>query len=211
MSRLGRQLSDETLGILGLGRLGKMVAGYGKAFHMRVLGCDLRSIRIPGVQRVDFNTLLRESDAVSIHVHMLPENYHLFNADAFARMKDKAILVNTSRGDIIDETALVEALESGKLAAFGADVLHDEWRSDMRESPVVRYAQTHDNVIVTPHLGGATGRSLWEAREFSARKLAHYLATGEELTMVNEEKERSMPSLGKQDSARKAHARRSAS
>jgi D-3-phosphoglycerate dehydrogenase len=82
------------------------------------------------------------------------------------------------RGDLIDE----DALDSDQLAAFGTNVLHDEWRDDMGCSPVVRYAQTHDNVIITPHLGGATDFSICEARRFSARKLAHYLKTGEEIT-----------------------------
>ena len=85
--------------------------------------------------------------------------------------------------DLIDEHALIAALECGKVAAFGADVLHNEWRADMGESPLVQYAQDHDNVIITPHLAGCTDTSLWHARIFSARKLAHYLVTGEELTM----------------------------
>lgn len=169
--------------MLGVGRLGKMVCEYGKAFRMRVLGCDVKPFDIPGVEAVDFDTLLRESDVVSIHIHLRPENYQLFSGEAFARMKTGAILVNTSRGDILDEQALLDALESGRLAAFGADVLHNEWRADMGASPVVQYAQTHDNVVITPHMGGATAKSLWDARNFSARKLAHYLATGEELTL----------------------------
>ena len=179
----GRQLAGRTLGILGVGRLGKMMVEYGKAFRMRVLGCDLKPFDIPGVESVDHQTLYRESDALSIHIHMLPENYHLINADVFAQIKPSAILINTSRGDIIDETALLDALDSGRLAAFGADVLHDEWRDDMSTNPVVRYAQTHDHVIITPHIGGCTSESIWGARIFSGRKLAHYLATGEELTM----------------------------
>lgn len=179
----GRQLSDEVLGVLGVGRLGRMTCEYGKAFRMRVLGCDMKPFDIPGVEPVDFGALLRESDVISIHIHLRPENYQLFSAEAFARMKAGAILVNTSRGDIIDEQALLGALEAGRLAAFGADVLHDEWRADMRESPIVQYAQTHDNVVITPHMGGATAKSVWDARNFSARKLAHYLATGKELTM----------------------------
>ena len=96
-------------------------------------------------------------------------------------MKPDSILVNTSRGDIIDETALLEALESGHLRAFGADVISDEWRIDMRESPLVQYATTHNNVVITPHLGGCTYRSLVDARIFAARKLVHFLKTGEEL------------------------------
>ena len=132
---------------------------------------------------VDFDTLLGQSDVMSIHIHMLPQNYHLFNDAIFSKMKDGAVLVNTSRGDIIDEDALLRALDSGKLAAFGADVLHDEWRENMGDSPVIRYAREHDNVIVTPHIGGCTVRSVKEARIFAARKLVHYLQTGEELCM----------------------------
>ena len=159
-----------------------MVCQYGQAFRARVLGCDVKPFSEPGVEAVDFETMLAEADAISIHIHMLPENYHIFNADTFSKMKQGAVLVNTSRGDLIDETALLEALESGRLSAFGADVLHNEWRADMRKSPLVQYAQTHENVIVTPHIGGATRRSIVEARIFSAQKLAHFLQTGKVLT-----------------------------
>lgn len=180
---IGRQLFGRTLGILGLGRLGTMTAGFGRGFRMKILGCDRRDITLPDVTNVDFDTLLAESDALCIHVHMTPENYHLFNRQTFAKMKPGSVLINTSRGDIIDEQALIEALDSGRLAAFGADVLHDEWRPDMRESPVVAYAQTHDNVNITPHLGGATIDTVAISREFSARKLVQFLLTGEELHM----------------------------
>jgi len=179
---LGEQLSGRTLGVLGVGRLGKMVVEYGKAFRMRVLGCDLCPFDIPGVEPVDIDTLLRESDAVSIHVHMKPENRHLFEANAFAKMKPGAILVNTSRGGIIDEAALCESLDSGRLAAFGADVIEGERLVDMNEAPMIQYARNHENVILTPHIGGCTTKSITGARVFSARKLVHYLKTGEELT-----------------------------
>ena len=182
----GRQLLDRTLGVLGVGRLGRMVVEMGKGFRMRVLGCDRVPFAIDGVEPVDFDTLLRKSDVISIHIHMDPENHHLFNDETFSRMKPDSILVNTSRGDIIDETALLAALESGRLAAFGADVVSNEWRDDMRESPLVQYAMTHDNVAITPHLGGCTYRSLADARVFAARKLVHYLKTGEELRMDRE-------------------------
>ena len=154
-----------------------MTVEYGKSFRMRVLGCDLKDITIPGVEKVDFETLLRESDCLSIHIHLTDENRNLFDGQVFAKMKDDAVLVNTSRGDIIDEQALLEALQSGKLAAFGADVLHDEWRADMRESPVVQYAQEHDNVVLTPHIGGCTDLSIRDARVFTAKKLASYLSS----------------------------------
>lgn len=174
----GHQLMGRTLGVLGLGRLGRMTVDMAKGFHMRVLGCDRLPIEIEGVERVDFDTLLGQSDAISIHIHLDPANYHLFNDEVFSRMKSGAVLVNTSRGDIINEDALLRALESGRLAAFGADVLHNEWQSDMRNSPVVRYAMTHENVVITPHMGGCTYKSIIDARVFSARKLARYLETG---------------------------------
>jgi len=179
----GRQLSSMTLGVLGVGRLGKMTVEYGKAFRMRVLACDLKEFRIPGVERVSFDILLRESDAVSIHIHLTKESYALFNAETLVQMKPRAVLVNTSRGDIVDEEALLQALESGRLGAYGTDVIHDEWRGDMGASALVQYARTHPNVVITPHIGGNTDYSVREARLFSARKLAHFLQTGEELTM----------------------------
>ena len=182
----GRQLLGRTLGVLGVGRLGRMTVEMGKGFRMRVLGCDRVPFAIDGVEPVDFDTLLRKSDVISIHIHMDPENHHLFNDETFSRMRPDSILVNTSRGDIIDETALLAALESGRLAAFGADVVSNEWRDDMRESPLVQYAMTHDNVAITPHLGGCTYRSLADARVFAARKLVQYLKTGEELRMDRE-------------------------
>ena len=179
----GRQLFERTLGVLGVGRLGTMTAGFGKGFQMKVLGCDLKSFSLPGVEQVDFDTLMAQSDAISIHIHMTPENYHLFNAETFGNMKEGAVLINTSRGDIVDEQALLEALESRRLSAYGADVVHDEWRSDLRENPLIRYARHHNNLVLTPHIGGDTYRSVIDARIFSARKLVHFLNTGEELTI----------------------------
>lgn len=179
----GRQLSGKTLGVLGVGRLGSMTVEYGKAFRMRVLGCDVKPFEIPGVTPVNFDTLLHESDVLSIHIHLTPETRHLFNAATFRKLKRGAILINTSRGDLLDETSLLAALEDGTLAAFGADVLHDEWRRDMAAQPVMRYAQTHPNVVLTPHIGGNTRESVTMARLFMARKLAHFIRTGDELTM----------------------------
>lgn len=183
---VGDAISPLTVGVLGVGRLGTMAAHIGQAFGMRVLGCDLAPFDIPGVERVDFDTLLAESDVVTIHIHLIPENYHLFDAEVFAKMKDGASLVNTSRGDVIDEAALIDALASGKLHSFGADVIHDEWRADMRGSALVRYAMDHENVIILPHMGGGRNKTR-EARAFAARKLVQYLETGEELAWPREE------------------------
>lgn len=173
----GRQLSQKTLGVVGVGRLGKMVVEYGKAFRMRVLGCDPRPFRIAGVRRVDFNTLLAQSDVISIHVHLADQTRGLFSRRQFARMKPGVVLINTSRGAIVGEAALLDALQSGKVAAAGLDVIDGEWMKDITRHPLVRYAQTHDNLVITPHIGGATVESIAGARIFMARKLADFLAS----------------------------------
>lgn len=169
-------LSELTLGVLGVGRLGKMTCRYGKAFCKRVIACDLNPIAIEGIEQVDFDTLLAQSDAIALHVHMTPENYQLFNSDVIAKMKPGAVLINTSRGDLIDEVALLDALQSNHLGGFGADVLHNEWREDMSTHPVVMYAKDHDNVVITPHIGGAVVMGIREARLHTARKLAETIA-----------------------------------
>lgn len=179
----GEQLAGKTMGVLGIGRLGKMTVDYAQGFRMRVLGCDLLDFDIPGVERVSFDELLARSDAISIHIHMTKQNYHLFGPEVFARMKPGMVLVNTSRGDVIDERALIDALEDGTVRAFGADVLHNEFAETMDDNIVFQYAKDHENVVFTPHVGGATYESVTNARRFSAQKLAHYLATGEELKM----------------------------
>ncbi|MGH7213648.1 MAG: 2-hydroxyacid dehydrogenase [Tepidisphaeraceae bacterium] len=119
-----------------------------------------------------FDALPRESDVISIHIHMTPDNRHLINRDAFARMKAGVILLNTSRGGIIDETAFIETLNSGKVGGAGLDVIEGEWRTDLIDHPLVKYMNAHDNVVILPHLGGITWESRRMACEFTANKLA---------------------------------------
>ena len=172
----GTQLSGKTLGVIGVGRLGRMVVEYGKAFRMRVLGCDIKDLNIPGVEQVSFETLLAESDVISLHVHLNNETRGMISKEAFEKMKSGVVLVNTSRGGLIDEAAFLEALESGKVAAAGLDVIDGEWMDDISSHPLVRYAKAHDNLVITPHVGGATVESIVGARVFIAQKLADYLA-----------------------------------
>jgi D-3-phosphoglycerate dehydrogenase len=171
----GHQLAGKTLGVLGMGRLGSMVAAYGRAFRMRVLGCDLRPIELPGVERVSFDRLFAESDVVSIHIHLTEANRGLVNRDVLAGMKSGSVLVNTSRGAIVDEAALLEALQTGPLAAAGLDVVEGEWREDLDRHPLITYARNHGNLVITPHLGGVTYEAQELAYSAAARKLAAYL------------------------------------
>jgi D-3-phosphoglycerate dehydrogenase / 2-oxoglutarate reductase len=172
----GRQLSGKTLGVLGYGRLGRMVARYGLAFGMRVLACDVRAVQPEaGVEMTSFDSLLRESDVLSVHVHLTEANRGLVSAGAIAKMKPGAVLLNTSRGAIVDESALLAALESGRLAGAGLDVIHGEWDADLANHPLIRYAAGHENLVITPHVGGVTHESQAMTLEHTARKLAAYL------------------------------------
>jgi D-3-phosphoglycerate dehydrogenase len=143
---------------------------------MNVIGCDTSPRRrIDGLRYVDFDTLLAESDVISIHIHLTPENRHLLGAAQFARMKDGVVIVNTSRGGIIDEAAFADALKSGKVGAAGLDVIEGEWRTDLAEHPLIRYAREHDNLVIVPHLGGITLESQAASSQFVADKLAEML------------------------------------
>jgi D-3-phosphoglycerate dehydrogenase len=174
----GRQISGLTLGVLGYGRLGKMVAEFGKAFRMRVLACnDSEVSETSGVQMVDFETLLRESDVLSIHIHLTERNLNLLDREAIFCMKKGAILINTSRGAIIDETALLEALETGHLAGAGLDVIDGEWEPNIEQHPLLAYARQHQNLVVTPHIGGVTIESQRMAFARTVQKLADFLTT----------------------------------
>jgi D-3-phosphoglycerate dehydrogenase len=172
----GRQLSGLTFGIVGYGRLGRIIAEYAKAFRMRVLACDVRPVEpAPGVELAGFERVLAESDVVSLHVHLTPENRRLINARTLAMMKRGAVLLNTSRGGIIDESALLAALEAGQLAGAGLDVIDGEWSDDLRRHPLIDYANRHENLVISPHIGGVTVESQASTLAFMARKLKDFL------------------------------------
>ncbi len=172
----GHQISGKTLGVLGYGRLGRMMAEYGKAFRMRVIACDTKAIEPPpGVTMVDFETLIAESDVLTIHIHLTEKNRNLIRRNEFQKMKPGAVLVNTSRGAIIDETAFLEALETNHLGGAGIDVIDGEWNDDFTGHPLIRYANTHDNLVISPHIGGVTYESQQMAITFIVNKLMHFL------------------------------------
>jgi glyoxylate reductase len=151
---LGRDVHHKTIGIVGFGRIGQAVARRAKGFGMDVIYTD--AIQLPaeveaetGARRVEMDELLERSDFVSIHTNLTPETRHLFGKEQFARMKDTAVLVNSSRGPVVDEAALAEALASGEIFAAGLDVFENE--------PEVHPGLlTLENAVVIPHLGSAT-------------------------------------------------------
>jgi glyoxylate reductase len=147
---IGRELAGATVGLVGFGRIGGRVAQLLGGFEVWLLVTSRSNDRPrPGVERRDFHDLLNASDFVSVHVPLTAETRHLIDADALAAMKRGAILVNTSRGAVVDTTALIDALRSGHLGAAGLDVYEDEPHvpQGLRELP---------NTVLLPHVGSAT-------------------------------------------------------
>lgn len=169
----GVMLRGKTIGIIGVGRLGAWMARYAQAFGMKALGHDPYLKEMPeGVESAGLDTLLSRSDAVTIHAHLNDETKGLLDADRLRRMKRGVILVNTSRGEIVDENALAEALKAGIVGAYGADVLGGE--PDISANPVWQYAKDHDNIIITPHVGGFCPETVDQAVEFSSKRIMEY-------------------------------------
>ncbi|MBV9467610.1 MAG: phosphoglycerate dehydrogenase [Abitibacteriaceae bacterium] len=149
----GNQLYGKTLGVIGTGRIGTEVIKRAHSFGMKVLGYDpfLTTARATqlNIEATTTEEILRRSDFITLHVPLTKENKHLINADAIAMMRDGAYIINCSRGGIVDEQALYEALTAGKLGGAGLDVYENE---PPKDSPLLQL----DNVVLTPHLGAST-------------------------------------------------------
>ena len=174
----GTELQGRTLAIVGLGRIGQMVARYGLAFRMKVIAYDhSQTDWIEGVERAaSLTRLLLKADVLSVHVPLTRENEKLIGPAEFAALKTGAILLNTSRGAIVDEDSLLAALINGRLAGAALDVIQDEYASNSPvRNQIINYAATHSNLLLTPHIGGATHDSLERVEIFMAEKLRRFL------------------------------------
>ncbi|MFC1678235.1 NAD(P)-dependent oxidoreductase [Patescibacteria group bacterium] len=173
----GHNLYGQTLGIVGLGRLGGWMAKYGQAFNMNIISFDPKKDQQYfdniGVKKAEFEELLSQSDVISIHVHLKENTENMFGRGAFSKMKNTAYLINTSRGKIVNEEDLFDALESKKIAGYATDVLADELDFDkgFSEHPLVEYSKNHDNLIIVPHIGGMTHESREATDIFIAEKI----------------------------------------
>jgi D-3-phosphoglycerate dehydrogenase len=171
---IGGTLAGRTLGILGLGRHGRPVARIAAAFGMSVLAWDREPGRSaaddePLAQRLPLDDLLERSDVVSVHLKLSPESTGLLDRDRLARMPPGAILVNTARGAIVDEPALVDALRGGQLGGAGLDVFATE------PLPAGHPLRTAPNVVLTPHIGWKVDELFAEWAEIAADQLAAWL------------------------------------
>jgi len=158
---LGHNLAGKTLGIVGLGRLGSMMARYGQAFGMRVIAYDPKKDASEIARLVDFKTLLSESDIISIHAPLTEETTKMFNEKEFSQMKKTAFLINTARGAIVNEDDLLVALKKGTIVGYAADVLggENEFNNTSTAHAIVKFTETNNNIIITPHTGGFTAES----------------------------------------------------
>jgi glyoxylate reductase len=182
---LGADVHDATLGIVGIGRIGRGVARRAKGFNMRVLYSDSQPL-VPEVEQqlnathVDLPRLLAESDFISLHVPLTKETHHLISTEQFAQMKPTAILVNTSRGPVVDEAALVEALKMHRIAGAGIDVYE-------REPAVHPGLVALHNVVLAPHIASATTRTRSEMSAMAARNMATAVRGGRPPNVLNPE------------------------
>lgn len=170
----GQDVYGATLGIFGMGRIGQAVARRARGFSMRVLYHDAQRLAADrekelGLEFVSKEQLLRESDFVSLHVPLLPETRHMISAKEFEIMKRTAVLINTSRGPVVDEAALAEALEKGEIWSAGLDVFEREPAVDER---LLRLP----NVVVAPHIASASIATRKRMSMMAAENAAAFLA-----------------------------------
>ena len=163
-SHMGHQLKDKTIGIIGYGRLGKMMTDYCYAFGMNALPYD------PYKFDADFELLLKMSDVISLHVHANDETKHMINKKVLGKMKNNSYIVNTSRGEIVNENDIVESLRKGKLKGYATDVIEDEY-GNRENSPILKGVKEGLNILVTPHIGGMTWEGQQKAYMWSISKL----------------------------------------
>ncbi len=174
---LGRGLEGKTLGIVGYGQIGQAVAQRARAFGMEIIYSD--DIRRDEPGQVELEELLERSHAISLHCPLTPETRHLIDADALARMRDDAYLVNTSRGPVVDEAALAAALRDGVIAGAALDVFENE--PDVHPDLIGL-----DNAVLLPHLGSATVETRTAMAELAAENVVAVLGGGRPTTPVYE-------------------------
>ena len=178
------RLRGTVLGLVGFGRIPQLVAPKAKAFGMRVVAYDpyvpQAVMDLAGVRRVEFAELLKISDYISIHSPLLPETRHMFSTEAFRQMKPGALIVNTSRGPVVDEAALAAALDAKQIAGAALDVLE-------QEPPVSSPLFGRNNVILTPHTSFYSVESLEELQTKAAEEVVRVLSGQPPRNPVNPE------------------------
>jgi len=163
---MGRQVKDLKIGIIGYGRLGKMMYNYCRAFGAEVMVYD------PYVMKGDncLEEMVSKADVISLHVHVTDETKYMINEKLLGFSKKNLYIINTSRGEIVQETDIVAALKLGQLGGYGTDVIEHEF-DDLTKSPIIKAMNEGENIIVTPHVGGMTYEGQSKAFKWAINKL----------------------------------------
>lgn len=176
----GFELTGKTLGVLGLGNIGKLVVERALGLKMNVIGYDPVVKSLPGMRvESSLDTVLRESDIVTLHLPLLKETKGILNKDRLSTMKDGAVLVNCARGGLVDEDAVCDLLDSGKLRSVAFDVFKEE---------PVKYPNrltSHPKAIVTPHLGASTAEAQLRVGLTAADQILGYFTRGDSTGVLN--------------------------
>lgn len=182
---LSRDVYGRTLGLLGFGKIAQAVARRASGFGMKVIACDTApkadEAAVLGVKMVPLDELLLAADIISIHVPLTPATFKIINNETIGKMKDGVFLVNTSRGGIIDEPPLINALRSGKIAGAGLDVVCCE------PPDPGNMLFGLDNVIFTPHVGSDTADTFLRIFESAADDMISFFTTGRPVNLINPE------------------------
>ena len=163
---MGRQVKDLKVGIIGYGRLGKIMEGYCKAFGAETFIYD-PYVNIP---QTSLEQMFKECDVISLHVHVTGETKYMISKKLLGLTKKDLYIINTSRGEIVNEMDIVNALSTNKLTGYGTDVIENEF-DDLTQSPIIKAMNEGKNIIVTPHIGGMTIEGQTRAYKWSIDKL----------------------------------------
>ena len=160
---IGKQMKNSSVGIIGFGRLGKMMNIFCEAFGMKTYIYD------PYLGYNDLSELLMCSDAISLHVHVNEETREMIDTKFLENMKKGSYLINTSRGELVDELSIIKSIKAGHLSGYGTDVIKDEF-GDRSKSDLVEFSKINSNVIITPHVGGMTWEGQTKAYKWAISK-----------------------------------------
>lgn len=170
---IGRELSSLKIGIIGFGRLGKFMAKYSEAFGMDVLICDPH-VKQKRYKQLNLINLCKSVDVISLHIHSSAQNKSLINSKILNSLNKKPIIINTSRGDIVNEKDIIEALDNQKISGYGCDVIADEF-TNVTDSPIIKKSLKSDKILITPHVGGMTIEGQYKACLWSINKMKNII------------------------------------
>lgn len=168
---IGQEIASLTIGLIGLGRLGNYMAKFAKAFGMKIIYYDPFKTSNK-YKKVSLNKIFKTSDVISIHTHVNKNTKYLINKKILKLVKKKPIIINTSRGEIVNEKDLIWALKRKMISGYGTDVIETEF-DNIQKSPIIKNINKY-NIIVTPHIGGMTRQGQLRAFSFAVEKFRYF-------------------------------------